>query len=54
MAESIQSFTRQYTDIVESIQDNREPLINGDEAIKALRLILAIYESAKKGHPIKL
>lgn len=53
-AQSIQSFTRQYTDIVESIIDNREPFVNGEEATKALRLIMAIYKSARTGQPVKV
>ncbi|MCM3609940.1 Gfo/Idh/MocA family oxidoreductase [Planococcus sp. MERTA32b] len=48
------SFTRQYEDIVQAFINGTEPLVNGKEAIKALELILAIYESAETGKPVKL
>jgi predicted dehydrogenase len=45
---------RLITDMVEAIREDREPLIPGKEARKALEIILAIYKSAKAGKPIKL
>lgn len=48
------SFTRQYADIVQAFQNNTEPLVNGREAIRALEVILAIYESAESRKAIKL
>ncbi|MCC3359525.1 Gfo/Idh/MocA family protein [Bacillus sp. REN16] len=48
------SFVRQYTDIVQAIIENRKPLVTGEEAKKSLELILAIYQSAKEGRPVKL
>ncbi len=41
-------------DMVEAIINKREPLVPGEEARKAVDLILAIYESAKTGKMIKL
>jgi len=35
-------------DIIEAIQQDREPIINGEEGKRALQLVLAIYESAEK------
>jgi hypothetical protein len=32
-----------YKDFIESINDNREPLINGEEGKKALEIILKAY-----------
>lgn len=49
-----ESHKRQYEDIINAIRENREPLVTGEEAKKALELILAIYQSAREGKPIKL
>ncbi|MGH2316411.1 Gfo/Idh/MocA family protein [Planococcus sp. SE5232] len=48
------SFIRQYEDIVQAFLNGTEPLVNGKEAVKALELILAIYESAETGKAVKL
>jgi UDP-N-acetyl-2-amino-2-deoxyglucuronate dehydrogenase len=48
------SFVKQYTDIVQAIVENRKPLVTGEEARKPLELIMAIYQSAKEGRPVKL
>ena len=36
----------QINDMIEAIQQNREPIIQADEALKSLKLIKAIYESS--------
>ncbi len=36
-------------DIVEAVRDGREPAVGPVEAMKALKIILAVYESAKNG-----
>lgn len=41
-------------DMIDAINENREPLIPGEEARKAVELILAIYESARTGKEIVL
>lgn len=41
-------------DMVEAIIHQREPMVPGEEARKAVDLILAIYESAKTGKMVKL
>ena len=51
---SFESHTRQYEDIVKAITEKRDPLVTGEEARKSLELILAIYESARSGRPIKV
>ncbi len=43
-----------YTDVINSIKENRTPYIDAKAGRRALELILAIYESAKKGAPVKL
>ncbi len=44
----------QLTDFIRAIQDNRPPLIPAKEGRKPLEIILAIYESARKGKWIKI
>ncbi|MFC5447749.1 Gfo/Idh/MocA family protein [Paenibacillus aestuarii] len=41
-------------DILKAVKENREPLVNGEEARKSVDLILAIYESARTGKEIHL
>jgi predicted dehydrogenase len=43
-----------FRDIIRAIIEDREPLITGEEARKAVELILAIYESAKKNKRVYL
>jgi predicted dehydrogenase len=38
---------RNFEDVVQAIDNNKEPLVTGQEALKAVQLIQAIYESAK-------
>ena len=44
----------QINDFVDAILTDREPAVTGEEAIKALKIILAIYESARTGKPVKV
>ncbi len=39
---------RQFEDIVAAIQQRREPSVNGEEGLKALKVVLGIYESSAK------
>lgn len=41
-------------DMADAVINNREPMVSGNEARKAVDLILAIYESAKTGSMVKL
>ncbi|WP_223820930.1 Gfo/Idh/MocA family protein [Bacillus sp. S3] len=41
----------QFIDMMNAIQEDREPLVNGEEGLKPLKIILAIYESARTGQP---
>lgn len=45
---------KQIGDMVEAIKEDKEPLVNGEEGRKSLQIILAIYQSAKTGKPVKL
>nr|MBI1229993.1 gfo/Idh/MocA family oxidoreductase [Cytophagales bacterium] len=44
----------QVQDMVDAIRENREPLVNGEDARKSLALILAIYQSSREGKQISL
>ncbi|MEN6356170.1 MAG: Gfo/Idh/MocA family oxidoreductase [Armatimonadota bacterium] len=41
-------------DFVRAIQEDRDPMVTGEEARKAVELILAIYKSSKTGMPVTL
>jgi len=47
-------FIRQFEDIISAIKQKREPKVSGEEAYKALELIIAIYESSNSGEPVEL
>ena len=42
-----------FKDVIDSINNNREPLVNGVEGKKAMSIILAAYKSRKSGMPVK-
>jgi predicted dehydrogenase len=44
----------QIADMLDAIREDREPLVNGDEGRKPLEIVLAVYESARTGKPVKL
>lgn len=44
----------QFADFVQAIRDNREPLVEGVAGRAAVRLIHAVYESARSGAPVRL
>ncbi|HWT26713.1 MAG TPA: Gfo/Idh/MocA family oxidoreductase, partial [Mobilitalea sp.] len=41
-------------DFIKAITQNREPLVSGEEAMKVLYLIKAIYQSVKTNQPVKV
>lgn len=43
----------QYRDFVDAIDSGRPPLVTLEDGRRALRLILAIYESARTGRPVR-
>ena len=43
-----------YRDMIEAVEQNREPVCSGEEGRKALELVLAIYASAAAGKPVRL
>ncbi len=44
----------QIKDMVDSIQQDRDPLVNGETARKSLECILSIYKSSKENKPVYL
>jgi len=45
--------TRIMGDFVAAIRERRQPLVSGSEARRALAVVLAIYESAREGRPVR-
>lgn len=43
-----------YSDMINAIQQDRQPYVNAMEGKRALELVLAIYKSAAEGHSVKL
>ncbi|MGH7600033.1 MAG: Gfo/Idh/MocA family protein, partial [bacterium] len=55
----LQNFTaephkRQYEAILNAISQNQTPPVSGEEGLESLAIVLAIYESAKRGRPVNL
>jgi len=46
--------TALYADFLDALEQDRQPLVNGEAGKKALELILAIYKSQKTGKPVTL
>lgn len=44
----------QFEEIFTAIEQGREPLVNGEEGLKALQIVLAIYRSSKTGERVHL
>lgn len=43
-----------YADVIHAVETGTRPLVSGEEGVRALELILAIYKSKKTGLPVKL
>ncbi len=43
-----------YADVIDAIERDREPYVNGEAGKRALELVLAVYKSAAEGRPVKL
>lgn len=43
----------QVSDFVRAVRDGSEPAITGSDATKALRILLAVYESSRTGLPVR-
>ena len=51
---SIAPHEKQFEAIVDALDQDKIPPVSGKESLVSLVIILAIYESAKKGHPVTL
>ena len=51
---SFENHQRQIEDLLEAIEEDRDPLVDGREARKSVEIILAIYRSAQEGRPVSL
>jgi UDP-N-acetyl-2-amino-2-deoxyglucuronate dehydrogenase len=40
--------------MIQAIQNDVEPVVNGEEGKKALELVLALYRSAETGQAVRL
>jgi predicted dehydrogenase len=49
-----QTHVAQYRDFVEAVRDGRPPLVGVPEATRTLAVILAVYESARTGRPVRI
>jgi predicted dehydrogenase len=45
---------RQFEDMIEALETGSQPFVDGQEARKAVEIVLAIYQSAREGKRIKL
>ena len=46
--------TSLFADVIEAINDDRAPYVDGVAGRNALEMVLAIYKSQKEGVPVKL
>lgn len=51
---SIEPHVRQFKNFIQALESNTDPLISAEDGKKAIELILAIYESSRKGLPVLL
>lgn len=54
LAAAVPAHAAQIADLIAAIDEEREPLLNGPEARKAVELVLAIYRAAQTGEQIAL
>lgn len=51
---AIVSHVKQIGDVIDAIEEGREPVINGHEARRAVEVILSIYKSSETGEPVMI
>lgn len=54
LAIDYQFHKHQIQDLIQAIEEDREPLVNGEEARKSLEIIQAIYRSSQEGAEVSL
>lgn len=53
MAISLTPFERQFRDFGDAIREGRDPLTSGDEGLRALELVIGIYNSCRSGEKVR-
>jgi len=53
LSSAVGAHVEQIGDLLRAIEEDREPVLSGEEARKAVAIVLAIYESARTGRPVK-
>ena len=43
-----------FADVIDAIKEDRQPMVTAEDGKRALELVLAIYQSAAEGNPVKL
>jgi len=51
---SFEGHKKQFSDFLEAIEENRRPLVDGEEGRKAVEIILAVYRSSQTGQKVNL
>lgn len=54
MAIPLTPFERQFLDFGNAVKNRTQPLVSGEEGLKALEIVLGIYESCRSGRPVRL
>jgi UDP-N-acetyl-2-amino-2-deoxyglucuronate dehydrogenase len=54
MAISLEPFERQFLDFAEAIRSGRPPLVSGEEGLRALEIVDAVYRSCRTGDKVSL
>jgi UDP-N-acetyl-2-amino-2-deoxyglucuronate dehydrogenase len=54
MAISVTTFERQFIDFAEAIRTGGEPLVNGEEGYRALKVVLSIYRACRENRHVFL
>ena len=54
MAIPLTPFERQFLDFGAACLEHREPLTSGEEGLKALEIVLGVYQSCRTGQPVKM
>ena len=51
LSDAVSAHVEQISDVLRAIEEDRDPALSGEEARAAVAVVLAIYESARTGHP---
>lgn len=54
MAIPLTPFERQFRDFGDAIREGRDPLVSGEEGVRALEVVVSVYRSAREGQRVTL